>query len=41
MGIAKDKTEPLVPGVVTSNEPGYYKEGEFGMRVENLILCQE
>jgi Xaa-Pro aminopeptidase len=27
-----------VPGMLTSNEPGYYKEGEFGMRIENLIL---
>ena len=24
--------------MLTSNEPGYYKEGEFGMRIENLIL---
>ncbi|MBK8624402.1 MAG: aminopeptidase P family protein [Saprospiraceae bacterium] len=27
-----------LPGMLTSNEPGYYKEGEFGMRIENLIL---
>lgn len=26
------------PGMLTSNEPGFYKEGEFGMRIENLIL---
>ncbi len=27
----------LEPGMVTSNEPGYYKEGEYGIRIENLI----
>lgn len=28
---------PLVPGMVISNEPGYYKEGEYGIRIENLV----
>lgn len=28
-----------VAGMLTSNEPGFYKEGAFGMRIENLILC--
>ncbi len=28
-----------LPGMLTSNEPGYYKEGEYGMRIENLILA--
>ena len=28
-------------GMLTSNEPGYYQEGEFGIRIENLILCVE
>jgi Xaa-Pro aminopeptidase len=28
----------LKPGMLTSNEPGYYKEGEYGIRIENLIL---
>ncbi|MBN2365378.1 MAG: M24 family metallopeptidase, partial [Calditrichaeota bacterium] len=28
----------LEPGMVISNEPGYYKESEYGMRIENLIL---
>ncbi|WP_116133856.1 aminopeptidase P family protein [Tropicimonas sp. IMCC34043] len=27
----------LDPGMVLSNEPGYYREGEFGIRIENLI----
>lgn len=28
-----------VKGMLTSNEPGFYKEGSYGMRIENLILC--
>jgi Xaa-Pro aminopeptidase len=28
-----------LPGMLSSNEPGYYKDGEFGMRIENLILA--
>ena len=28
-----------VPGMLTSDEPGYYKEGSYGIRIENLILC--
>ncbi|MGB4960761.1 MAG: aminopeptidase family protein P, partial [Saprospiraceae bacterium] len=28
----------FLAGMLTSNEPGYYKEGEYGMRIENLIL---
>ncbi|MBK9255643.1 MAG: aminopeptidase P family protein [Saprospiraceae bacterium] len=27
-----------VPGMLTSNEPGYYIDGKYGMRIENLIL---
>lgn len=34
-------TSPFRPGMLVSNEPGYYKEGEYGIRHENLILCQE
>lgn len=30
---------PLALGMVTSNEPGIYKTGEYGIRTENLILC--
>lgn len=30
--------EPLVPGMIISNEPGYYKAGEYGIRLENLML---
>jgi Xaa-Pro aminopeptidase len=28
-------------GMILSNEPGYYKEGEYGIRIENLILAHE
>ncbi|MEA3063661.1 MAG: Xaa-Pro aminopeptidase, partial [Sphingomonadales bacterium] len=30
--------EPLKAGMFLSNEPGYYKTGEYGIRVENLVL---
>jgi Xaa-Pro aminopeptidase len=30
--------EPLKEGMFLSNEPGYYKAGEFGIRIENLVL---
>jgi len=29
-------TVPLQPGMIVSNEPGYYKDGEYGIRIENL-----
>ena len=32
---------PLKPGMILSNEPGYYREGAFGIRIENLIVVQE
>jgi len=31
----------LLPGMILSNEPGYYKEGEFGIRIENIIVVKE
>ncbi len=31
----------ILPGMITSNEPGYYAEGKFGVRHENLVLCVE
>ncbi len=30
--------QPLLPGMICSNEPGYYKAGDFGIRIENLIV---
>lgn len=32
---------PLEPGMITSDEPGLYFEGKFGIRHESLVLCQE
>lgn len=33
--------QPLLPGMVTSNEPGIYREGMHGVRHENIVLCTE
>ena len=33
--------QPLLPGMVTSNEPALYREGMHGIRHENIILCRE
>ena len=32
--------QELLPGMILSNEPGYYKAGEFGIRIENLVLVE-
>ena len=32
---------PLRPGMILSNEPGYYVEGEYGIRIENLVVVRE
>lgn len=32
--------EPLRLGMIISNEPGYYKAGEYGIRIENLVLVE-
>jgi Xaa-Pro aminopeptidase len=39
--ISKLSEVPLLPGMILSNEPGYYREGAFGIRLENLIVVQE
>ena len=31
----------LLPGMIISNEPGYYKENSFGIRIENLMIVKE
>ena len=31
----------LLPGMILSNEPGYYKENEYGIRIENLVVIKE
>jgi len=41
-GISKWASDvPLKPGMILSNEPGYYKEGEYGIRIENLVTVIE
>ena len=37
----RDVDVPFAPGMITSNEPGVYIEGKYGIRTENLILCTE
>jgi Xaa-Pro aminopeptidase len=39
--ISKAGMVPLQPGMICSNEPGYYKEGAYGIRIENLVLVTE
>jgi Xaa-Pro aminopeptidase len=39
--IAKTGVTPLEPGMILSNEPGYYKAGQYGIRIENLIIVTE
>jgi Xaa-Pro aminopeptidase len=36
--ISKLGTTALKPGMILSNEPGYYKTGAYGIRIENLVL---
>jgi Xaa-Pro aminopeptidase len=36
--ISKLGTVPLKRGMILSNEPGYYKTGAYGIRIENLVL---
>jgi Xaa-Pro aminopeptidase len=33
--------QTLKPGMICSNEPGYYKTGEYGIRIENLVVVTE
>ncbi len=39
--IAKLGTTALMRGMILSNEPGYYKAGHYGIRIENLVLVSE
>ena len=39
--IAKSGTQALLPGMILSNEPGYYRAGAWGIRIENLLLVEE
>lgn len=40
-GVSKGYTAAFKPGMITSNEPGYYKSGWGGIRLENLMVCVE
>lgn len=39
--INKSDRIPLEPGMILSNEPGFYKQNSFGIRIENLLLIHE
>ncbi len=41
IGNRPDAGLPIEPGNIFSNEPGYYKDGEYGIRIENLIVAVE
>ena len=38
--ISKAGTVALVPGMIISNEPGYYKSDHYGIRIENLVIVE-
>jgi Xaa-Pro aminopeptidase len=40
-GAGADSKTALKPGMLISNEPAIYREGEYGIRIENLVLCYE
>ena len=35
----RDDQDPIKPGMITTIEPGVYKENKFGIRIENNLLC--
>ena len=39
--LSRVSTVPFQPGMILSNEPGYYREGGFGIRIENLIVVEQ
>ncbi|EDZ47638.1 Xaa-Pro aminopeptidase 1 [Rhodobacterales bacterium Y4I] len=39
--LARTSHVPLEPGMILSNEPGYYREGAFGIRIENLLVVEQ
>ncbi|HEY4266079.1 MAG TPA: aminopeptidase P family protein [Micropepsaceae bacterium] len=38
---SRGTVQALKPGMICSNEPGYYKTGEYGIRIENLVVVRE
>jgi len=39
--LSRVSNTPLEVGMILSNEPGYYREGAFGIRIENLLVVQD
>lgn len=39
--LSRKSTVPFEEGMILSNEPGYYREGAFGIRIENLIFVEK
>jgi len=39
-GVSRRNMTKFEIGHCVSDEPGYYKDGEFGIRIENVIMCQ-
>ena len=40
LGGQSGTAQELLAGMILSNEPGYYKAGEYGIRIENLVLVE-
>ena len=40
-GLSPFNDHKILPGMILSNEPGFYKENDFGIRIENLIYCEK
>lgn len=40
-GIGRYSKAKLMEGMCVSDEPGFYQDGEFGIRIENIIMCQK
>jgi Xaa-Pro aminopeptidase len=41
IGVGSGSATVIKPGMLISDEPAFYREGEYGIRIENLILCYE
>lgn len=41
LGEGKNVSAVMKPGMITSNEPGLYITGKYGIRIENMIVCKE
>ena len=39
--LSRTGVQELLPGMILSNEPGYYVEGEYGIRIENLVVVSD